>query len=76
MDKISQKSVTVFFFEENALQLSSQTISGIQVNGGRVILPKSFKQGKSIIAVFEGRVKMLNVLGERAMPTKQFSIAS
>jgi len=76
MDMIKFKTVTIFYYNESTLGVDHQVCQFIQNNDGRVVIPAAFKQGKSIIAVCDGAVNVLNTMGERAMPTKHLAIAS
>jgi uncharacterized protein (TIGR02922 family) len=57
--------VTVIFYNEESLELMHETHNFSQNEQGRVILPPEFKEGKSIIAVCEGEIQILNKLGDR-----------
>ncbi|MEW6996403.1 TIGR02922 family protein [Colwelliaceae bacterium BS250] len=59
------QKATVIYYNNNSLELMQDSLSVNQGKDGRIILPGAFKQGKSIIAVFEGECKMLNKLGDR-----------
>jgi uncharacterized protein (TIGR02922 family) len=62
-DKLHQ--VTVIFYNEQSLELMHETHDFAQNEQGRVILPAEFKEGKSIVAVCEGEIQILNKLGDR-----------
>ena len=68
-NKIStdSKTVTVLFCdEENFLTIKSLVLRDLKASErGRVIIPEDFRVGKTIFAVIEGEVKVLNTLGER-----------
>lgn len=64
----NSKLVTVIYYDEDSLILNYEVASYPYSGDGRVELPASFKQGKSIVAVCEGDVKILNTLGERVAP--------
>jgi uncharacterized protein (TIGR02922 family) len=59
--------VTVLYYEAPAgLIMHNEVLSGLIVSDtGRVMIPKEFRHGKSIIAVLEGECTILNSLGER-----------
>jgi uncharacterized protein (TIGR02922 family) len=57
--------VTVIYYHEESLELMHETHEFPQNEQGRVILPPEFKAGKSIIAVCDGEIKILNKLGDR-----------
>ena len=62
----NQKWVTILFYEtDNPLKLQSyQSFLPVAVSG-RVVIPKAFKERRSVIAVLEGKCKVLNALGDR-----------
>ncbi len=59
------KEVTIIYYSEQSLELKHSVESFSQLNNGRVVIPESYKENKSIIAVCEGRVNILNRFGER-----------
>jgi len=64
-------TVTVLYYKQDdlsfSLQLHNAVLRDLPVGkGGRVILPDSFRKGKTIMAVLKGEVEVLNTLGERA----------
>ncbi len=59
------KEVTIIYYGEESLELKHGVESFPQLKNGRVVIPESYKQDKSIIAVCEGRVNILNKFGER-----------
>lgn len=59
------RTVTVIYYCDASLELLHETRDFEQNIHGRVILPKEFKEGKSIIAVCDGEIKILNKLGDR-----------
>ena len=65
---IADFAVTVLFYDDmEPMKLDSQVFTGLQLSSqNRVILPDDFRPGKTIIAVLEGEVKILNRLGDRA----------
>jgi len=58
-------TVTVIYYNDVSLELLHETQAFHQNEQGRVILPASFKAGKSIIAVCDGEIEILNKLGDR-----------
>ena len=59
-----QRKVTIIYYCDHGLTLH-YTVEILKQNAeGRVIIPKAFKEGKSIIAVCDGEVKILNTLGD------------
>jgi len=65
--QVSSATVTVLFYEAPAgLEMYNAVLTDLEVSKtGRVMIPESFRRGKSIIAVLEGECKILNALGER-----------
>ena len=61
----SIKEVTIIYYGELSLQLQHSVEHFVQLENGRVIIPESYKQDKSIIAVCDGKVNILNKFGER-----------
>lgn len=59
--------VTILYYEAPAgLIMHNEVLAGLIVSeAGRVMIPKEFRHGKSIIAVLEGECTILNSLGER-----------
>ncbi|WNC73185.1 TIGR02922 family protein [Thalassotalea psychrophila] len=68
MNQQSSKTVTVIFYDNNSLELQHQVGNFPYNQNGRVIIPTEFKKAKSIIAVCEGVVNVLNKIGERILP--------
>jgi len=62
--------VTILFYEDKDLTLHHETHELVVSASGRVIIPDHLKEGRSIIAVCEGDVDVLNKLGERISPLK------
>jgi len=59
------KEVTIIFYGKQSLELKYIVERFPQLKNGRVIIPEKYKQDKSIIAVCEGHVNILNYFGER-----------
>jgi uncharacterized protein (TIGR02922 family) len=59
------KEVTIIFYGKHSLELKYTVECFPQLKNGRVIIPERYKQDKSIIAVCEGHVNILNSFGER-----------
>ena len=76
MNNLEPKTVTVIYFCEQTLMMKHQICQFMQCDDGRVNIPSKFKHNKAILAVCEGVINVMNMLGERAMPTKRLSIAS
>ncbi|MCT7944529.1 TIGR02922 family protein [Shewanella septentrionalis] len=63
----NQATVTVLYYDAPVgLIMHNAVLANLPVSeAGRVMIPASFRKGKSIIAVLEGECKILNSLGER-----------
>lgn len=57
--------VTIIYYSDISLELMHETHSFPENKNGRVIIPDSFKVDKSIIAVCDGEVTILNKIGDR-----------
>jgi uncharacterized protein (TIGR02922 family) len=70
-----EATITVLYYEAPAgLIMHNEVLSGLVVSDtGRVMIPKEFRYGKSIIAVLEGECTILNSLGERVYAQRVLS---
>lgn len=66
--------VTVIYYSDLSLELHSDCCRFNVNKNGRVIIPEQFKQGKSIVAVCEGEISILNKIGDRIVGHDQFLI--
>lgn len=64
---ILQRKVTIIYYHDDGLELHHKVQIFDQNDEGRVIIPKAFKDGKSIIAVCDGEVEILNKIGDRIL---------
>lgn len=55
MQNLIKKCVTVIYYDVNTLELNHHVGEFPVQQQGRVVIPKSFKSDKSIIAVCEGK---------------------
>ncbi|OUS30794.1 TIGR02922 family protein [Thalassotalea sp. 42_200_T64] len=62
---MKQRTVTILYYDINSLELKHEIASFPQKDQGRVIISDQFKMGKSIIAVCDGEVTVLNKIGDR-----------
>jgi uncharacterized protein (TIGR02922 family) len=62
-----QRTVTIIYYNDDGLELHHKVKSFKQNDDGRVIIPQSFKTGKSIIAVCDGEIEILNKVGDRIL---------
>ena len=65
MAKIKNRKVTILYYDISSLELMHEVTEFPQKDGGRVIISDEFKVGKSIIAVCDGEVTVLNKIGDR-----------
>lgn len=62
-----KRKVTIIYYCDDGLELHHQVKTFEQNENGRVIIPQEFKDGKSIIAVCDGEVVILNKIGDRIL---------
>ncbi len=63
----TKRKVTVIFYSDEGLELLHEVKTFEQNEHGRVVIPDSFKEGKSIIAVCDGEIQILNKIGDRIL---------
>lgn len=68
-----QRQVTIIYYQEDGLELHYQVETFEQNEDGRVIIPQDFKEDKSIIAVCDGEVEILNKVGDRILSVDYIS---
>lgn len=59
--------VTIIYYHEKSLELRNELRSFPMTELGRVVIPEVFKKGKSIVAVCQGKIQILNQLGDRIL---------
>ena len=59
------RTVTIIYYCDNSLELMHHVGKFPQNASGRVIISNEFKDEKSIIAVCEGEILILNKVGDR-----------
>ncbi len=64
---VLQRRVTIIYYCDDGLELHHKVKTFDQNDVGRVIIPQAFKEGKSIIAVCEGEIEILNKVGDRIL---------
>ncbi|MCZ4337708.1 DUF2375 family protein [Shewanella colwelliana] len=69
--------ISVLYICQTNLSIKPQleTLTTQKNLNGRVIIPAEFKAGKNILAVMEGRVQLLNSLGDRAEHNQEHQVA-
>jgi uncharacterized protein (TIGR02922 family) len=60
-----EQLVTILYYSDISLELMHAVLRLPQNQKGRVVIPDSFKTDKSIVAVCEGEVFILNKIGDR-----------
>lgn len=65
MAKLKQRTVTILFYDIHSLELKHEVAMFPQKELGRVIISDDFKKNKSIIAVCDGEISVLNKIGDR-----------
>jgi|TARA_B110000090_G_C13102915_1_gene339284 uncharacterized protein (TIGR02922 family) len=71
MDK-TLTQVTIIYYHEESLELLHVVKKLPKNQQGRVVIAEEFKEGKSIIAVCQGKVQILNKMGDRILPVGKF----
>lgn len=61
----SLRKVTIIFYSDISLELMHEVACCHQNKNGRVVISDEFKKDKSIIAVCDGEVNILNKIGDR-----------
>ncbi|WP_440874461.1 TIGR02922 family protein [Thalassotalea sp. PLHSN55] len=61
------REVTVIYYHEASLELQHQIATFPENDQGRVVISSEFRQGKSIVAVCDGQVDILNKIGDRIL---------
>lgn len=64
---MKQRKVTVIYYHVDSLELQHKVASFPENESGRVVIADSFKEGKSIIAVCDGEIEILNKVGDRIL---------
>ncbi len=59
------RKVTIIYYNDLSLELMSDVRCFPQNKNGRVIIPDDYKIDKSVIAVCDGEITILNKVGER-----------
>jgi len=67
MVEVQRRTVTVIYYREGSLELVHDVLDFDENKNGRVIIPESYKEHKSIIAVCNGEVDILNKVGDRIL---------
>ncbi|MDX2369917.1 MAG: TIGR02922 family protein [Colwellia sp.] len=62
-----ERQVTIIYYCDDGLELHHEVKIFEQNDDGRVVIPQEFKEGKSIIAVCDGEIEILNKMGDRIL---------
>jgi len=67
MPEIMLRTVTIIYYSDLSLELMHKVQRFPQNENGRVVISANFKADKSIIAVCEGEINILNKVGDRVL---------
>jgi len=67
MDTKKERLVTIIYYCDTSLELLHEARTFPENENGRVIIPLSFKEDKSIIAVCAGEIEIINKVGDRIL---------
>jgi len=59
--------VTIIYYHDESLELLHEVKSFTKNQQGRVVIPEVFREGKSIIAVCQGEIQIINKVGDRIL---------
>ena len=62
---MNTKTVSIFYYCDHSVELGLYIGEFPIIGSGRVIIDEKFKKGKTVIAVCDGKVNLLNKLGDR-----------
>ena len=65
------KVVTIIYYCDSSLELKHQVLTLTQNASGRVIISDKFKKNKSIVAVCDGEINILNKIGDRIISVEE-----
>jgi uncharacterized protein (TIGR02922 family) len=65
MTNTNIRTVTIIYYNEDSLELMHFIGQFAENASGRVIIPEKFKEDKSIVAVCDGEITILNKVGDR-----------
>jgi len=71
-----KRKVTIIYYRENDLELYHDVETFHQNASRRVVIPQDFKEGKSIIAVCDGEIDILNKIGDRVLSVDYVTMPS
>ncbi len=73
MSNSQNEMITIIYYCDSSLELKHQVCQVKKSDTGRVIIPDEYKAGKSIIAVCNGEIEILNKIGERILPNQSIA---
>jgi uncharacterized protein (TIGR02922 family) len=62
--------ITIIYYCDSELELKHQVCEVEKSEIGRVVIPEELKKNKTIVAVCNGDVEIINKLGERILPAE------
>lgn len=69
MSSDQEEVITIIYYCDTSLELKHCVCNVKRSESGRVVIPDEFKVGKSIVAVCNGEVDIMNKIGERILPS-------
>lgn len=70
MSNSHEEVITIIYYCDSSLKLKHHICAVKKSKSGRVIIPDEFKQDKTIVAVCNGEVDIMNKVGERILPSE------
>ena len=67
MTNTLMRQVTIIYYSDTSLELLHRTETFPQNEHSRVVIPENFRKGKSIVAVCDGKIDILNKVGDRIL---------
>jgi len=65
--------VTIIYYHDESLELLHEVKSFPKNHHGRVVIPSILKEGKSIVAVCEGEIQIINKVGDCILPIEEIA---
>jgi len=65
--------VTIIYYHDESLELLHEVKSFPKNLHGRVVIPSILKEGKSIVAVCEGEIQIINKVGDCILPIEEIA---
>tara|TARA_B110000881_G_C18082703_1_gene274354 strand:+ start:173 stop:382 length:210 start_codon:yes stop_codon:yes gene_type:complete len=61
----SNRKITVIYCCDNKLELYRETMNANDNSHGKTVIPEDFSDGKTIVAICEGDVNILNSINDK-----------